>query len=126
MTNQTEATEAEKQKAGTTASKLLLFLVTDESNRLRIAEMRRQRLKLALEKGLKPEDPRLDFINKASTEIFGWLGDKAQEYNDLYPHDTFTTGDIHDVLVNAVKKLRKQVELASETKSLPSGTTSGS
>lgn len=108
--NEPEATEEEKERVMANASRLLFFLVTNEPNKIRLATLRRDKLRAAIARGEKPVDHRVEFITEASRSIFGWLGEKSQEFNDKYPFDVFTTDDVYDVLVNAAKVLKKQVQ----------------
>lgn len=127
MTNdKDEATQESKERVASNAAKLLLFLVTDGPNMVRLADMRRAKLKARINRGEKPKDHRIDFINQASSEIFGWLGDKALEFSEKYPFDVFTVGDLHDVLVNAANKLRAKINQEAQEAREPPKPTSAS
>lgn len=110
-----EATEEEKDQTVKRAGNLLYFLVTDVPNKIRMAERRRAALKATLSRGVTPKgDPRLEFIHKSSSQIFGWLAAKALEYDLDNPHDTFTVNDLMDVLRMAQRKLADQIKKDSE------------
>jgi hypothetical protein len=89
------------------ANQILLRFVTDIEGKLRYGARIRLQMHETLNRGEDPNNYRSEFIAKASTELFGWLALKAEEFNELYPHDRMSSEDFSDILATAQFKLSK-------------------
>lgn len=90
------------------ANRILLRFATDTEAKVRYGLRQRQELKEAVRRGETPTGYRVDFINKASRDMFTFLSQKAQEFNAAYPQDRMNTDDFSDILMTAHAILRSK------------------
>ncbi len=87
------------------ANQILIRFVSDLEAKVRYGLKQRQAYHEAVERGEEPRDYRSDFLNKMANEIFGWLGERGQEFSKLYPQDRLSVEDFKDVLITAHARL---------------------
>jgi len=92
--------------ASKNATRILYRFVTDKDSRLQYGSKLRAEMHEAIKRGEEPQGYRIEWIKSCVKDIFQLLGNKAAEFNVLYPQDRISNMDMHDVLVTAVAKLR--------------------
>lgn len=90
------------------ANRILLKFITDKESKLRYGAKLRAEMQEAIGRGESPKGYRVDWILKTVTELFGWLGEKAAEFNAAHPQDAISADDFSDVLATAQMRLRNR------------------
>ena len=91
------------------ANEILLRFVTDVDAKLRYGAKMRQAIVDALDRGEDPKGYRWDFLNEASTGLFAWLAERAEEFDTAYPQDKISAQDLADILSLAQMKLKAKI-----------------
>lgn len=90
------------------ANRIILKFVTDKEAKLRYGARIRAHMQEQLAQGVEPKGYRVDWILKTVTEMFGWLSEKAAEFNAAHPQDAISADDFADVLSTAQMRLRNR------------------
>ncbi len=79
----------------------LTKFATDRTRRLKFAAEDRERVNKMIRAKLKPQGPRVDFVNDGAHILIETLRGLGLSYNAANPHDICTLGDFIDVLLEA-------------------------
>jgi hypothetical protein len=88
------------------ANRIILKFVTDKEAKLRYGARIRAQMQEQISQGIEPKGYRVDWILKTVTQMFGWLSERAAEFNAAHPQDAISADDFSDVLSTAQLRLR--------------------
>ena len=98
-------TPEEHEKTLVASVAIIHRFVTDVDAKLRFGIRVREALRVAMLRGEHPQSYRLDWLRKTAVDLFGFLGERARQFNDEFPQDHISRQDLLDVLNTAVNQL---------------------
>lgn len=90
------------------ANRILLRFITDKETKLLHGARLRAEIHEQIARGIEPSGYRVDWITKTVGGLFGWLSERAAEFNAAHPQDAISTDDLSDVLATAESRLKNR------------------
>lgn len=86
---------------------VLRRFVGDNEAKLRYGMKQREAIRQQIAKGERPNHYRYEWLLVTVKDLFAFLGDRMEKFNQDYPADRISAQDLYDVLNTALTRVRE-------------------
>jgi hypothetical protein len=86
---------------------VLRRLVSDNDSKLRYGIRQREMIRQQIARGERPNHYRYEWLLATVKDLFEFLGDRCQKFNEDFPQDRCSQQDLYDVLNSALTRVKQ-------------------